>query len=194
MNIRTAVTGLALLGMIGFVASTAEAQCSAGKSKASCSSKAGQSCKGTAGSKACCGSKASTQTCSSTAEECENWMRDHYKSHGWLGIEMSMDGPQPVVTKVMENSPAAAAGFKPGDLLTSINGIGFASGNDVAIQALMKNGFKVGDEVIYTAQRDREIVTLDATLAQIDNAMLDQMIATHLATPHKASEKAENLN
>ncbi len=39
---------------------------------------------------------------------------------GWLGISLRADVPVPQVVRVLPNSPAAAAGALPGDVLTSI--------------------------------------------------------------------------
>jgi S1-C subfamily serine protease len=121
-------------------------------------------------------------------------MRAHYETRGWLGIEMDMSGTQPVVTRVVERSPAADAGFRSGDTLTSVNGISFSPGNDAAMQEFMKNGFKIGDTVVYTADREGSIVTLTATLAKISDEALAKMIhmhhdeMTHKDTRKKAKE------
>jgi hypothetical protein len=48
--------------------------------------------------------------------------------------------------------------------------------------------------VSYTANRGGEIVKLSAKLVKVDEASLNQMIATHIADTHKAADKAENVN
>ena len=78
----------------------------------------------------------------------------------------------PTVTKIAAGSPAEKAGFKVGDLLTSINGIGFDAKNAEALKGVMENGFKIGEIVRYTAKRDDQIVTLAPVLAAIPDASL----------------------
>ena len=39
---------------------------------------------------------------------------------GWLGLALRADSPTPEISRVLPNSPAAAAGIKPNDLLLSI--------------------------------------------------------------------------
>lgn len=196
MKTRHWVAALAVLGMVGFTTAPAMAGPGCGsktsKASASCGSKASAGC---TMSKSACAGKTTTamKACNYTAEECAEWMRSHYKTHGWLGIEMDMDGTNPVVTKVVPESPAHAAGFQEGDELTSLNGIGFA--DQAAIQQLLKNGFKIGDTVVYTAKRDGEIVRLNAELARISEPALERMIAVHAEnSEHKNSDQAENLN
>ncbi|MBD3163277.1 MAG: PDZ domain-containing protein, partial [Candidatus Eisenbacteria bacterium] len=169
MKTRHWVAALAVLGMVGFTTAPAMAGPGCGsktsKASSSCSSaKAKQASAACTKSKASCGAKTTTasndaccpsgsktttamKNCNYTAEECAEWMRAHYETHGWLGIEMNMDAGNPVVTKVVPESPAHEAGFETGDELTSINGIGFS--DHTAIQELMKNGFKIGDTVVY---------------------------------------------
>ena len=124
--------------------------------------------------------------------DCEKMMRTYYKSHGWLGIEMeTADGVMtPTVTSIVGGSPAEKAGFKVGDVLTSINGIGFDAKNAEALQGIMEKGFQSGQTVTYTAKREAQIVTLSPVLASIPDANLNQMIAAHLASSHKQQEKS----
>jgi C-terminal processing protease CtpA/Prc len=124
--------------------------------------------------------------------DCEKMMRAYYKSHGWLGIEMdSADGvTTPVVTAVTAGGPAEQAGFKVGDVLTSINGIGFDAKNAELLMGVMDKGFQAGQKVTYTAKREAQIVTLTPVLAPIPDANLSQMIASHLANSHKSQEKS----
>ena len=192
MKIRMALTALVVIGMFGFAATTADAQCRAKeKAKAGCSAqkaKAGCSadCK-----KACCPDK----VCNHTEAECAKKIRKHYQTRGWLGIEMNLEGNQPAVTRVTNGSPAEAAGFQVGDVLTSLNGIPYGQGNDAVIAEMSKSGFEIGDTVVYTVNRDRQIVTLRTTLARITEPGLARMIEFHHANvKHKPCEKAEKID
>lgn len=173
--------------------SKAGGQC-AGQASAMC--KSGASCpamgKASGSGSGCCASaKGASMQCSMAPADCEKMMRTYYKSHGWLGIEMdSADGvTMPVVTTITAGSPAEQAGFKVGDVLTSINGVGFDAKNAEVLQGIMDKGFQAGQTVTYTAKRDSQIVTLRPVLAQIPDASLSQMIASHLANAHKPQEK-----
>jgi C-terminal processing protease CtpA/Prc len=123
--------------------------------------------------------------------DCEKMLRTYYQTHGWLGIEMdSADGvTMPTVTAVTAGSPAEKAGFKVGDVLTSVNGIGFDAKNAETLQAFMDKGFLPGQSVTYTAKREAQIVPLNPVLAPIPDTNLNQMIATHLANSHKQQVK-----
>lgn len=218
MKIRTALTALVVIGMVGFAATSADAQCkSSEKAKAGCSAqqtksgctvqqtKAGCSAQQTKADctahakggcsaecmKTCGGAKA----CNYTEAECAKKIREHYQSRGWLGIEMNMDTGQPAVTRVTAGSPAEAAGFQVGDVLTSLNGIPYGQGNEAAIAEMTKNGFGIGDAVVYTANRDGQIVKLEATLAKISDEGLARMIAFHNESmQHKPLETAEKTD
>lgn len=144
--------------------------------------------------KACCADKGAMKACNYTEAQCASYMQERYKSHGWLGIEMNMDGVQPVLTRVVDGSPAHKGGFQVGDVLTSVNGIGFSQANQTVLNEMYKNGFKIGQEVVYTANRDGSIVSLNAKLTKISDAALAQMITGHnKGYNHKATEKAENI-
>lgn len=144
--------------------------------------------------KACCAGKTAMKACNYTEAQCASYMHDRYKSHGWLGIEMNMDGDMPVLTRVADGSPAQKGGFQVGDVLTSVNGIGFSKANESVLNEMYKNGFKIGQEVVYTANRDGSIVTLNAKLTKISDTALAQMITGHnQGYTHKATDQAENI-
>lgn len=198
MKIQTGIAALAMMGMLAFVASTAEAggACCAAKAKGTKVSSASSGCDAKAmqaGGATCTTSMA--KLCDTTPAECEKWMREHYKTHGWLGVEMNCDGAQPTITRVVEKSPAQEAGFKVGDVLTSINGVAFTAENGTAVSEIMRNGFKIGESVSYTLNRGGEVVNVTAKLEKIGDSQLGQLIASHLAdVQHKAADKAENVN
>ena len=198
MKIQSGIAALAMMGMFAFAATTAQAggACCAGKASGTKVSSASSGCNAKAmqaGGGTC--TMAGAKHCDATAAECEKWMREHYKTHGWLGVDMNCDGIQPTVTRIVENSPTEKAGFKAGDVLTSINGVSFTAENEAKISELMKNGFKIGETVSYTANRGGEVVNLTAKLEKVSDAQLSQLIAAHVADmQHKAADKAENVN
>ena len=217
MRLKNVIAAAALIGLVGFTASMAQAggsSCS-GKAKATQASGSctgmqktgGSSCTGMSKSAdmgggcsfmakgtGTCGSADGSMHCNMSPEQCEQAMRTYYKDHGWLGVEMICENAQtctPKVTRVAAGSPAEAAGFKVGDILTSVNGINFDVDNAKAIQNVMDNGFKVGDMVRYTANRDGKIVSLDAKLVKVTDGALAEMIGHHVAAGHKTSDKAD---
>ena len=214
MKMRHWVAALAVLGMAGYTIAPAMAgpgcgskttaagksSCGAAKTttaSAACAasmSSCGAAKTTTASIDACCpGGKTAMKDCDYTPEQCAEWMRSHYKTHGWLGAELNVEGASPVVVKVVPESPAQAAGFQVGDELTALNGVSFA--DEEAIQKQMKKGFKIGKTVVYTAQRNGETVELAAKLAKISDSTLEAMIAKHAENHgHKATDKAENQN
>jgi hypothetical protein len=199
--------GIAVLAMIGFVAlSSGIAQagpgCCSGKAtqtgSSACPGKGMSSQSGGCGSMKASGGACpgkSTSACTMKTADCEKMMRTYYQTHGWAGIEsdccMGM-GARPSVARVAAGSPAEKAGFKTGDTLTAVNGISFTTENQAALQSLMMNGMKIGDSVHYTAERNGQIVTLNATLAKISDSELQMLIAEHVAASHAPAEKAEN--
>lgn len=186
---------VALSAFVALITSTAPlAQCGKSKASASSSKQTTSAC-----SKACaktcsqaCTSKAG-ERCSLPAHECAKMMKTHYDTHGWLGVELNFSDAEagPVVVRVFPESPAAAAGFREGDRLTSLNGITFTPDQSATLGDFMANGFKIGKTVSYTANRDGNIVKLQAQLVKIPGDLLDQVIANHLETAH-AKDKAEN--
>lgn len=66
---------------------------------------------------------------------------------------------EPMVAEVQPDSPAAAAGFQPGDRFVSVNGTVVESFADV--QSIVSG--RAGDEITFVMQRDGEEVTLVAT-------------------------------
>jgi len=134
-----------------------------------------------------------------SAEDCAKKVREYYKDHGWLGVEMDLSasdaGPQ--ITKVYPNSPAAKAGLEVGDILTSLNGISAAPEYAEQLHAFMQSSFDIDRRIRFTAKRGREILPMSAVLTQIPDEAISAMINQHLQTAHvneeDAKEKAENV-
>lgn len=161
--------------------------------KAGCAAKAG--CATQAGSSSACGTSRSASACDMKVKDCEKMLRTYYKTHGWLGAEMPCSGDmttRPTVTRVHAGSPAETAGFKVGDELTSVNGIGLAPENLELLRSLWENGFRVGDQVRYTVIREGQILPLQATLRAVGGDELAEMIAYHVQASHPPVQKAES--
>jgi hypothetical protein len=205
MKIYQGIAVLAVVGLVGLTSGIAQAGPGCSGSKATQTGSSACGAKGSSMKAGGCGSmKASGGACtgqssaacsSMSAADCEKMLRTYYQTHGYLGIGpdccVGMQANQ-TVARIAVGSPAEKAGFKVGDVLTSVNGISFGPENLPALQSLMTKGMKIGDTVHYTAMREGQIVSLDATLVKISDAELTAMVAEHTAMPHRTADKAEN--
>ena len=73
------------------------------------------------------------------------------------------------VKRVVEGSPAEAAGIEPGDVLLSIDGEPFPTGPMRAIIDTVSR-FRAGDEIEIAFRRDDEVKTARLTLAEVPPA------------------------
>jgi C-terminal processing protease CtpA/Prc len=137
-----------------------------------------------------CGGKSETHAksakmeCNMTAEQCAQEMQKNLSTRGWLGIVFDGDDEEAVtISKVYPGSPAEQAGFRVGDRIVSINGVQLGEKNEEKIHGMLKDS-KIGDSVSYVVTRDSRDVTLTATLAQMPQAVVSEMIENHLKTEH----------
>jgi len=72
-------------------------------------------------------------------------------------------GPGVLVTKVVDGTPAAQAGFHTGDVLVSVNGVDIDNGQTLG--GLIQQ-YHVGDAVTFSVRRGSDTLTLKATLTQ----------------------------
>lgn len=133
--------------------------------------------------------------CKYSTQECLDYMATKMKDGGWVGVELDRPdgeeyGPMTVV-RVVEDSPAEAAGIHKGDLLVAMNGIEFAEGNEEKLKADKKN-WKPGASVTWTMKRDGADRELTITLAPMPADVLAAYIGQHMldhATVELASGK-----
>lgn len=92
------------------------------------------------------------------------------------------------VARVFEGSPAQMAGFEPGDVVVSVNGV--PAGDRHAKKALKKTGMKPGAETTYVVKRDGQKVTLVATLGHVPDEVAATWIAEHMEAHHKDAKVA----
>ncbi|HEV2854466.1 MAG TPA: PDZ domain-containing protein [Thermoanaerobaculia bacterium] len=91
---------------------------------------------------------------------------------GWMGFKTEKDASGAYrVASVTPGSPAAQAGFRPGDVLVAYNGVALTDANKEAVKKA-KAGCSVGTKVAYTIRRDGAEQTLTATLAPVPDAVL----------------------
>jgi len=128
-----------------------------------------------------------------STDDCIRKLHAKYQQSGWLGIEKEKgaDGSV-VITAVVPNSPAAAAGFAVGDALVAINGV--ALGNLKGTKATeeekkqqekkMKLSMVPGAQVTYTVARRGTTLDLVATLERPPESVIAQWIGEHVAKEH----------
>lgn len=122
--------------------------------------------------------------CDKSAEECLNARAATYAKKGWLGIETEKNEHGGyTVTAVTADSPAAEAGFEPGDVLVAMNGIALKAENKEKLHAA-KKGLAVGEQVSYTVKRRSGKAELTATLSQVPRTVLAQWVGEHMLEYH----------
>ncbi len=129
--------------------------------------------------------------CKGTTQECLDKMAANFQNTGWVGINLEHnDMEQLVVTEVVADSPAKAAGFKAGDILIAMNGIRYAEENQ---KAMMKDKEKQhpGVKVTYTVDRNGRERDLTPTLAKVPQDVLAQWIGGHMLE-HAQVDIAQN--
>jgi S1-C subfamily serine protease len=114
------------------------------------------------------------------------------KAHGWLGIDTDNNAAGAYVVKsVAAGSPAAQAGFRPGDVLVAFNGVALTADNMEAVKKA-KAGNAPGKQVSYTVRRDGAERQLTATLAPVPREVLAQWLGEHLIDEHLSTAVAQS--
>ncbi|MFN7972714.1 MAG: PDZ domain-containing protein [Acidobacteriota bacterium] len=139
-----------------------------------------------AGGKECAASQHAMK-CDMSAEECLKHMSTYFKDHGWAGLELDVDATGALtVLRVVPDSPAAAAGIKPGDVLKSINDVAFDNEAEKA-----KIDMTPGSRVTYTVARDGQDQRIDVTLAKAPESVVAEWIGTHMLEHAEAAKVAQ---
>lgn len=129
--------------------------------------------------------------CEKDAEECLHATAARYAKHGWLGVELDKDDEGTyTVTRVIDGSPAAAAGFRAGDVLVALNDIRLVAENHDALKKT-KRSLSVGSEIRYTVERNGSERQLAATLAPVPEEVLARWVGQHMLEHHVEIELAQ---
>ena len=133
--------------------------------------------------------------CDMPTDECIKKLHAKYQHAGWLGIEKEKgENGSVVITAVVPNSPAAAAGFQTGDVLVAINGVALADKPGEKAkeeekkqqEKKMKLAMVPGAQVTYTVARRGAKLELVATLETPPESVIAQWIGEHVAKEHVA--------
>ena len=129
--------------------------------------------------------------CTTDAEECLKNMKAKIANKAWLGIEMdtTKDGYHKI-TKVVEGSPAEAAGFAAGDVLLAMNGVSYAKDNGKEIKAAWGE-VSPGSAAKFIVKRDGEKMKIKAELAHVPNDMAKKWVHEHMEKYHADTKMAK---
>ena len=93
------------------------------------------------------------ERCSAEAGECVEMMMENLSQRGWVGINFDAKGENVVLSAVVPDSPAEAAGLEAGDILISVNGVAYSDGNEAKIKEIHA-GLRPGEEITIVASRN----------------------------------------
>lgn len=122
--------------------------------------------------------------CDKSAQDCLDKMTAKLQAKGWFGMETekTADGRY-AVSAVEPESPAAAAGLRPGDVLLALNGQDLYAEDKTELKKV-KESLAVGSKVKYTVERAGDKTQVVATLAPVPDTVLAQWVGEHLLDQH----------
>ena len=128
--------------------------------------------------------------CKGTTQECLDKMVAKYQQKGWLGVETEkLDNGRWEITKVYSDSPAEQAGFKPGDVFVSVNGVEMTTDNKEALSKI-KHAMGPGSDVNYVVKRQGGKVKLAAHLGTVPDAVVAEWVGQHMVKDHTTTKMA----
>lgn len=129
------------------------------------------------------------EPCPGEASECVEMMMAKLSHRGWVGINLDDSDGRVVLSGVVEDSPAEAAGLRPGDVLVSVNGVAYSEENEAKIKEI-HTGFEPGDEAVIVASRDGVEAEYVVTLAKLPQHILAQWVGYHMIEGHSGGGAA----
>ena len=120
--------------------------------------------------------------CTATSEQCLSKMAQKFENKGWLGVELDRnDKGALTITKVVENSPAAKAGFKVGETFVALNDIRYDAGEE-AMKKIYKQ-FTIGNTVTYTLSKKGHERQVKVTLGTLPDDKA-KWVGKHMVKAH----------
>jgi predicted metalloprotease with PDZ domain len=118
--------------------------------------------------------------CGLPTQECLDMMAAYYRDAGWVGLEYDqVSSEELVVTRVVPESPAVAAGFQVGDRLLAMNGVRFAEENAEALKKMQKQK-KPGVKFTFTVGREGKEIELSVVLGRMPDDVISTAIGQHM--------------
>jgi len=120
--------------------------------------------------------------CDGKLEECLEFLANKMKSSGWVGVELEIDKEKGTYTvvKVLEESPAQAAGIEVGDRLIAVNGRPIAEFREKMLSGKKSDCWAPGQSVTYTIKRGDVDRTIRIILAPMPAEVLARYIGEHI--------------
>jgi S1-C subfamily serine protease len=107
-----------------------------------------------------------------------------YQQKGWLGVETEKaEHGRWAITRVFPDSPAEKAGFKPGDIFVSVNGVEMSKENKEAMTKV-KHTMTPGSQATYVVKRQGGKVKLNAELGSVPTTVLAEWVGEHMIKDH----------
>lgn len=132
------------------------------------------------------------EKCNESTEACLKAMSAKLQKKGWLGVETDKtDSGHYRVTKVIEGSPAAYAGFQQGDVLVALNGIELTRDNKAKLTEA-KKGMGPGTNAKYTVKRAGAKQQLAVTFGTVPFAVMAEWVGHHMLEQHAGVQLAQN--
>ena len=123
--------------------------------------------------------------CDWEATACVKYMIDNFENKGWIGIELDFaEQGSPTIVRVIDGSPAAAAGLLAADTLVAIDGVAYASATEEQLEAA-KSAMVPGRDVRLSVTREGAAMDVTVTLGKVPPAILAQWIGSHLLEQHR---------
>lgn len=126
-------------------------------------------------------------SCGASTQQCLDIMTASCASRGWLGVELSAqpDGSSRV-RRVVEKSPAEAAGLQAGDRIVAIDGIRLGDASNEGALVRVQAGMKPGTSVTYSIERGGETRSVQVRLAAMPDSVRHQLIGEHMVEHARA--------
>jgi len=131
-------------------------------------------------------------TCDQDVQTCLDQFVRYCSNRGWVGLELDLDEATNlrVVTRVVPESPAEAAGFAVGDLLVGFNGLVFAETDKTVLDEAKEEHMRPGHTVTWLIERDGEHLELETTLAKVPHEVLAAWVGNHMLAYHASAQQA----
>ena len=136
----------------------------------------------------------------STVRAIVDQLKDHGNvARGWLGVQIQNLTPDmasslgvsnakgAIVASVVDESPAAKAGFRQGDVIVSLNGMDVDDNRDLTRKVA---GLRAGEKADFSILREGQKRSISATIAKRDDAQLAS--ADRPATPNRGDRAPGN--
>jgi C-terminal processing protease CtpA/Prc len=122
------------------------------------------------------------EKCSEDTQACLDQMSAKLQKKGYMGLEFdkNADG-QYIIKKVMDGAPAAAAGFKTGDVILSVNETKWEDK-----EAMKKIDWSVGSTMAVKIDRAGKKQVLSITLAKMPDDVIARYVGAHMVENHVA--------